>query len=100
VYKLLFHRNVEKQLSKIPRPFAEQLAQKTRQLKIDPRPSQSKQLDREIYRLRDGDYRVVYAIFDAEEVVYVGKIERRTEKTYRNLKSILARARIEVENQG
>ena len=96
----MFHRNVEKQLSKIPRPFAERLAQKTRQLKIDPRPSQSKQLDKNIFRLREGDYRVVYAVFDEEKVVYVGKIVRRTEKTYRDLANFLARARIEIENQG
>jgi mRNA interferase RelE/StbE len=73
MYRLLFHPNVEKQLSKIPRPFAQRLSQAIRELRNDPRPAPAKHLDQEMYRLREGDYRIVYAIFDQDQVVYVGR---------------------------
>lgn len=98
MYKLLFHPQVEKQLAKVPKKNAKRLAKKIRALKENPRPSQSKHLDQEMYRLRDGDYRVVYAVFDNDEVVFIGKVARRTEKTYKDLNTLIARGRIEVEN--
>jgi mRNA interferase RelE/StbE len=99
VYRLLFHPDIEKQLSRIPRVYAERLAQTIRKLRNDPRPNQSKHLDQELYRLREGDYRILYAVFDSEQVVYVGKVERRSERTYRDIARLLARARqVLIEN--
>ncbi len=97
MYKLLLHPRVEKQLSKIPKKNARSLADKIRALKENPRPEQSKHLDRQMYRLRDGDYRVIYAVFDDDEVVFVGKVARRNEKTYRDMKGLLARGLIEID---
>ena len=85
MYKLLFHPRVEKQLAKVPKKNAERLAKKIRRLKVNPPPEQSKHLDREMYRLRDGDYRVIYAVIDKDKVVYIGKVARRTEKTYKDI---------------
>jgi mRNA interferase RelE/StbE len=99
VYRLLFHRNVEKQLAKIPKPYARRLASKIRDLREDPRPSQSTHLIKEMYRLRDGDYRVIYAVFDKEKVVFIGKIARRSEKTYKDIANLIATARRELNNK-
>jgi len=93
VYRLLFHPKVEKQLSKIPRPYAERIAEAIRNLKNDPRPPQIVHLDQEMYRLRVGDYRVIYAVFDDDQTIYIGKIARRTKTTYRDVNLILKRAR-------
>ena len=98
MYKLFFHSKIEKQLSKIPKKNARRLADKIRELRENPRPNQSRHLDREMYRLRDGDYRVIYAVFDDEGVVYVGKIARRSEKTYKDINTLLAKSLQEVEN--
>jgi hypothetical protein len=57
----------------------------------NPRPAQAKQLDQELYRLRDGEYRIVYALFDQDGIVYIGKVERRSEKTYRDIAQLLER---------
>jgi mRNA interferase RelE/StbE len=95
--RLLFHPNVEKQLSRIPRKYAERLAQVIRSLRDDPRPPQSKHIDQEMYWLREGDYRIVYAVFDREQIIFVGKVERRSEKTYRDIARLLSRARRAVE---
>jgi mRNA interferase RelE/StbE len=93
MYHLLLHRNIEKQLSKIPKPDAQRLADKMRSLREDPRPHQAIPLGQELYRLRVGAYRIIYTIFDADQVVFVGKVARRSEKTYRDLETILDAAR-------
>jgi len=38
-----------------------------------------------MYRLRVGEYRVLYAVFDSERIVKVGDVDRRTSGTYRNI---------------
>jgi len=38
-----------------------------------------------MYRIRVGNWRVVYAVFDRDNLVIVGKIARRSEKTYDGL---------------
>jgi mRNA interferase RelE/StbE len=97
VYRLLFHPGVEKQLARIPRIYSERLARAIRNLGTNPRPEQTKHLDKEMYRLREGEYRIVYAVFDEEQIIYVGKVERRSEKTYRDIARLLERAQRVVE---
>lgn len=48
----------------------------------DPRPHGVKKLRGPIHRLRVGRWRVIYAIFDRDEIVIVGKIASRGEDTY------------------
>jgi mRNA-degrading endonuclease RelE of RelBE toxin-antitoxin system len=43
--------------------------------------------------LRQGEYRITYAVFDHEKVGFIGKVSRRSEKIYRDLSTILAAAR-------
>lgn len=98
MFNLLFHSIIEKQLSKILGKNAKRLVDKIRELRENPLPNQSRHLDREMYRLRDWGYRVIYAIFDDERVVYVGKIVRRSEKTYKDINTLLAKSLQEVED--
>ena len=93
MYRLLLHRNVAKQLAKIPRDYAQRLANEMRALQQNPRPEQSIPLESELRRLRIGAYRIVYAAFDEEQTVVVLKVERRGEDTYRDLDALLVRAR-------
>jgi len=50
-------------------------------------------LDDLLYRVRVGQYRIIYAIFEDELIVFVCKAARRTEATYRDLQKLLDRAR-------
>jgi len=93
VYRLLLHPSVEKQLTRIPKRFAQRLANVMRSLRDAPRPAAAKHLDQELYRIREGDYRIIYAIFDHEQVVFIGILARRSEKTYRDLSAVLSAAR-------
>lgn len=93
MYRLFLHAGVEKQLARFPRPFAEWLTQAIRGLAANPRPAQAKSLGHELYRLRVGNYRIVYAVFDDKQEIVVCKVARRSEKTYRDLAALLATAR-------
>lgn len=95
-YTLKLHRDVEKQLSRIANKQRERLIQTMRSFVDNPRPSGCIKLDDNLYRVREGQYRIIYAVFDEEIVVVVCKVARRTEATYRDLKQLLERASREL----
>ena len=56
-------------------------------LGIDPRPPGAVKLTgTDFWRLRTGDLRIVYSIDDAERVVVILRVARRSESTYRRLR--------------
>jgi mRNA interferase RelE/StbE len=57
-------------------------------LQDDPRPRGCRKLFRDIYRIRIGDYRVIYRIDDEHREVVVGKVARRREDTYREIEDL------------
>lgn len=91
-YTLKLHRDVEKQLNRIPYKQRERLVETLRSLRDEPRPHGCQHLQDELFRLRDGEYRIIYAVFDDAVVVVVCKVTRRTEKTYRDLEGLLDKA--------
>ena len=86
---LRLHRDVEKQLQRIPKKTRERLVQTMRSLRVEPRPKGAEKLDDNLYRIRQGDYRVIYAVFDKETVIVICKVARRAESTYRDLRALL-----------
>ncbi len=68
--------NVIKELSSNPRPFGEK---GFRQIK-SPIPIHHYQAQ---YRLRIGNYRVLYNVDDKQKIVWLLDIRRRSEKTYK-----------------
>jgi len=91
-YSLKLHRDVEKQLQRIPEKQRERLVATMRSLRDSPMPQGTIKLMDHLYRIRKGEYRVVYAVFDKEAVIIVCRVARRTEATYRDLPRLLARA--------
>jgi mRNA interferase RelE/StbE len=91
-YTLKLHREVEKQLARIPKKPRERVVESMRSLRNEPRPHGCQHLQEGLFRVRVGEYRIVYAVFDDEIVVVVCRVARRTEKTYRNLEKLLDRA--------
>ena len=85
-YKLRIKKSAAKELEAISRKSDRQrVAKRIEALAEDPRPPGCKKLSgSERYRVRQGSYRIVYAIEDDELVVYVVKIgDRRS--VYRGL---------------
>jgi mRNA interferase RelE/StbE len=91
-YTLKVHREVEKQLQRIPEKQRERVVTTMRSLRADPRPAGCVKLDDTLYRVRQGQYRLIYAVFDEDVVVVICKVARRAEDTYRNLQTLIDRA--------
>ena len=92
-YQLKLLGQVEKQLRRLPHSEGERMVEAMRSLRLDPRPEGCVHLEDKLYRIRVGRYRVIYAVFDAEVVVLICRVAGRTEATYRQLRSLLRRAR-------
>ncbi|MEW6567790.1 MAG: type II toxin-antitoxin system RelE/ParE family toxin [Chloroflexota bacterium] len=95
-YSLKLHRDIEKQLQRMSLTDRERVVEAVRSLRVEPRPAGCIHLEENLYRVRVGDYRIIYAVFDTELVVLVCKVARRTETTYRQLKALATRPRREV----
>ena len=54
-------------------------------LATQPRPPGAEKLTGfDIYRIRRGDFRIVYKVYDDERLVLIGTVLRRNERTYRD----------------
>ncbi|MBX3164354.1 MAG: type II toxin-antitoxin system RelE/ParE family toxin [Bacteroidetes bacterium] len=78
-YKVVIKERALKQLSKIPKKFAEKIDALIRSLAENPRPSGCKKLQgyANAYRVRYSDYRIVYTIEDNKLIVDVIQIGDR-----------------------
>jgi len=76
---------IKRELLRIPPLDRQRIAEAVQTLADDPRPPGVKQLELSVYRLRVGDYRVIYKVFDDEKVILIGRVARRSESTYRGL---------------
>lgn len=79
-YKIEIKRSAAKELEKIQEKDRDRIIEKIQGLSEDPRPPQSKKLSgEEKYRIRQGDYRVLYQIHDEIITVVVVKVAHRRE---------------------
>jgi mRNA interferase RelE/StbE len=79
-YSVRVLASAEKELRAVPKPLLKRLAARLRALAGDPRPNGSEKLSgEERYRVRQGDWRIVYSIDDGKKQVVVVKIGHRRE---------------------
>ena len=77
-YRLLIKPSAAKELEALPAKDRKRVAAKLRRLASEARPPGSEKLSgQENYRLRQGDYRVVYSVDDDEATVVIVKIVHR-----------------------
>ena len=77
-YELLLRPSVEKDLKKIPATDLRKIFVRIEALREDPRPVGCVKLSgEEYYRVRQGDYRIVYEIEDKKLIVIVVKVGHR-----------------------
>ena len=85
-YKVIFKKSVAKDLRNIPSRDVKRILQKFNTLVDDPRPEGCVKLSSlELYRVRQGIYRIVYEIQDDMLVVQVIKVAHRS-KVYESPK--------------
>ena len=83
-YSLLIKASAAKELEATPKQDRKRLAARMKGLATDPRPPGSEKLSgEEKYRIRQGDYRILYLIEDAGATVTIVKIGHARE-VYRN----------------
>jgi len=79
---------VKKQLRPVPPSDIQRIKKAVAALADEPVPPGAIPLAKDIYRLRVGDYRVIYKVLYDEKVILIGKIVRRSEKTYKDFKEL------------
>lgn len=82
MYKIVFTRQSNKTFQKLPRQIAVQIRERLAQITADPfakHPFVTKLQNRPGYRLRVGDWRVIYDLQKEELVILVLKIAPRGE---------------------
>lgn len=80
-YSILLAPPAERQLKALTEPVQKRIVKRLRTLKENPRPQGVKKLagEEELYRIREGDYRIIYTIQDKQLTVLVVKIGDRKE---------------------
>lgn len=80
MYNVRVIPSAQKDLDGLDRKFFDQIKQKIISLASEPRPAGCLKLTaQEGYRIRSGDYRILYRIDDGEMVVYIYRIKHRKE---------------------
>ena len=78
-YKILIKSSAAKELARLPKKDIQRITSKIKSLSADPRPHGCEKLSaQERYRIRQGNYRIVYSIEDDKLIVYVIKIAHRS----------------------
>jgi mRNA interferase RelE/StbE len=85
-YTVEFERSAKKELDRLDGPIRARVLRKVAALEDDPRPPGATRLvgADDLWRIRIGDYRVVYAIEDDRLVVIVVRVAGRG-KVYRDI---------------
>lgn len=81
MYRIEIARSALKSLSRLPRSYQKRIREKIRALAATPRPTGVKKLKGSAnrYRLRVGDYRILYTVHDEERLVRIVVIAHRRE---------------------
>jgi len=79
-YRVLIRRAAAEELERIPKKDLRRIVERIRRLEDEPRPHSCEKLTaQERYRIRQGDYRIVYLTDDAGRTVEIFKVGHRSE---------------------
>lgn len=82
MYRVELTPRAQRELDGIGGKELERVLAAVQELGETPRPHGVRKLKGPIHRIRLGDWRIIYAVFDKDKLVLVGKIARRSERTY------------------
>ena len=85
-FNIYFNPSAEKELRRLPKDIMQRAMEKIEDLGSEPFPSQSIRISgaERLYRLRVGDYRIVYEVDVKKEVVTIHYVRHRS-VVYRDL---------------
>lgn len=77
-YKISIKKSAAKELENIPKKNLREIVKRIQSLARNPRPTGSQKLSgQQRYRVRQGDYRVVYSVDDKDSIIDIVKIGHR-----------------------
>ena len=79
-YQVLFSKVAAKELRRLPNEIIERVITKAKELENEPRPPGCKKLvgeKEDLWRIRIGDYRIIYSIDDTIYIVDIRRIGHR-----------------------
>lgn len=83
-YRIIIEKKAQREASSIHREHRPAIDLAISDLATNPRPSGCRKLtERDGYRIRQGDYRILYTIDDKNRVVVIYRIKHRGESTYK-----------------
>ena len=79
-YKIFFRRSVIKELKNVPKKDLQRIMKRIEKLALNPRPHGCEKISgQDRFRIRQGNYRIVYSIQENELTVWIVKIGHRRE---------------------
>lgn len=87
-YRVEVERRAQKALAGLPKEDRARVVAAIDELAVNPRPVGCypvRAAPKGTFRIRVGDYRVIYVVVQDERVIIVARMVRRTESTYREL---------------
>jgi len=79
-YRITIKKSAAKELEDIPKKDLRKIVKRIQSLADNPRPHGSQKLShKEQYRIRQGDFRIVYSIEDEDSLIDIVKIGHRRE---------------------
>ena len=78
-YTITFARSARRELESLDASTVQRIIRKIDELEGDPRPHGRKKLEgeKDLWRVRVGDYRIIYAVSDARRIVDIVRILHR-----------------------
>jgi mRNA interferase RelE/StbE len=81
-------KRVQRELDALQEVDYERILVKLRALATAPRPQGCEKLYDDIYRVRVGEFRIIYLVDAVNKHIEVGGIRRRAERTYKGIKQL------------
>jgi mRNA interferase RelE/StbE len=80
-YEVTFARSARRELEGLVPPLANRILTRIQALAREPRPPGARKVQgrQNLWRIRVGDYRVIYSVYDDQRVVDVVKVRHRRE---------------------
>jgi mRNA interferase RelE/StbE len=80
-YSILISPRAQRQIKKLPKSIQQQIISELQELEIIPRPQDVDKLscNDDLYRVRVGDYRIIYQINDPQNTLIIAKVAHRRE---------------------
>ena len=89
-FRVEYLRRVQRQLDRLSDSVYLRIDETIQELRTHPRPQDCVKITDQIYRVRVGDYRIIYQIDDTNRVIRIGWVGRRRENTYRAVERLFS----------